>query len=158
MALAAADGQLTVRELAEREALPEPTVAKVVHRLRRAGLVRAERGRNGGYSLARPADELTLAAVLEPFDSSLADGSFCRTMSRDGTPCTHLSRCGLRPIWRNLTELIGDFLSGITLADLLADRGGSHRPGQGGYTAQLPLEAGTACHPGPAARTRSARG
>lgn len=122
MALAAADEQLTVRELAEREALPEPTVAKVVHRLRRAGLVRAERGRNGGYSLARPAAELTLATVLGAFDSSHGDDGFCQRMSRDGAPCTHLNGCGLRPVWRGLTELIGDFLSGITLADLLQGR------------------------------------
>jgi DNA-binding IscR family transcriptional regulator len=46
MSLALSGSQLTIRELAEREGLPDTTVAKVVGRLRRAGLVEAERGRD----------------------------------------------------------------------------------------------------------------
>ena len=61
MSLAADGGQLTIRELAAEEALPDTTVAKVIGRLRQAGLVEAARGRNGGYSLTRSAGEITLA-------------------------------------------------------------------------------------------------
>ena len=45
--LAADGGRLNIRELAQLEAIPEATVAKVISKLRRAGLVCAERGRNG---------------------------------------------------------------------------------------------------------------
>jgi len=70
--LAASGGQLTTRELAEREGLPEATVSKVVLRLRRAGLVEASRGRRGGYTLARPPAEITLLEVIETIEGPVA--------------------------------------------------------------------------------------
>ncbi len=79
--LAAAGGQLTIRELAEREGIPEATVAKVIARLRAAGLVRAARGRNGGYALAEPASAITIARIVEAFDERLYDPGFCDRMA-----------------------------------------------------------------------------
>jgi Rrf2 family protein len=120
MRLAESGRQLTIRELAEIEALPEPTVAKVIARLRRAGVVNAERGRNGGYSLTMPAEEITIARIVEAFDERVYDPGFCERMSPGEEACSHSSACGLRPVWRGLTAVIGDFLAGITVADVLA--------------------------------------
>jgi len=117
--LATDGGQLTIRELAEREQLPEPTVAKVVGRMRRAGVVTAERGRNGGYSLAFTPDRITIARVVEAFDERVFDHSFCDRMSPGALACAHSSSCGLRPVWHSLTEVVGSFLSGITVADVI---------------------------------------
>lgn len=139
MSLAVSNSQLTIRELAEREDLPETTVAKITARLRQAGVVRAERGRNGGYSLAEPADELTLARVVEAFDERVYDGSFCGRMSPGRSQCTHTSGCGLRPVWRSLTELIGGYLSGITVDDIINRRPGHTAPAAG---CELPLAIG----------------
>jgi len=121
--LAATGGQLTVRELAEREGLPEPTVAKVVSRLRRAGLVEACRGRRGGYTLARPADELSLDQVVAACAGRAFDRSFCTRMSPDGGDCIHAAGCGLKPVWRNLEVVIASFLARITVADIAGGRG-----------------------------------
>lgn len=127
MCLAADGGQLTISELATREGLPEPTVAKVVGTLRRAGLAEAARGRNGGYRLAQPAEDLTLAHVVAAFDDSLYDATFCQRMKGENGRCLRQTRCGLRPVWRGLTEVIGRFLSEITVADVI----GSHEAGSG---------------------------
>jgi cysteine desulfurase len=118
--LAERETQLTVRELADREGLPETTVAKVISRLRRAGVVTAERGRKGGYSLARPADALTLASVVGAFETRVFDSRFCQRMTPGDGSCTHAASCGLRPVWRGLTAVIGAFLSKITIADIIA--------------------------------------
>jgi Rrf2 family protein len=117
--LAAEGGQLTIRELADQEHLPETTVAKVVGRLRRAGVVSAERGRNGGYALTSPAKQITIARVVEAFDERIYDPAFCDRMSPGEETCAHSSSCGLRPVWRGLTAVIGDFLAGITVADVI---------------------------------------
>ncbi len=117
--LAADGGQLTIRELAERERLPEPTVAKVIGRLRRSGIVAAERGRNGGYALDRPAAELTVASVVGAIDEGMYDPSFCDRMTPGAAACARTSSCGIRPVWRGLTAVIGEFLNGITIADLI---------------------------------------
>jgi Rrf2 family iron-sulfur cluster assembly transcriptional regulator len=118
--LALESGQLTIRELAVSEQLPEPTVAKVIGRLRRSGVVRAERGRNGGYSLTTPAEEITIARVVEAFDERVYDLAFCDRMSPGDEACANTASCGLRPVWRGLTTVIGEFLAGITVADVVA--------------------------------------
>ncbi len=117
--LASEGGQLTIRELADQEHLPEATVAKVVGRLRHAGVVTAERGRNGGYALTHPADQITIARVVEAFDERIYDPAFCDRMSPGNESCAHSTSCGLRPVWRGLTAVIGDFLAGITVADVV---------------------------------------
>ena len=117
--LAQAERQLSVRELAELEHLPEPTVAKVLGRLRKAHIVTAERGRNGGFSLASPAEKITLLAITQALDRPLFDASFCHQRGPESTPCSHIEGCTLRPVWRGLSAQIGGFLSSLTVEDLL---------------------------------------
>ncbi len=124
--LAREGGQLTTRELADIEGLPETTVSKVVAQLRRAGLVEAERGRNGGYSLIGAAHDITLDRVVEAFDTRIFDRDFCTRMNA-GESCTHDADCGLRPVWRGLGTLIGNFLAGLTVADLVRGPAAAHR-------------------------------
>jgi Rrf2 family protein len=133
--LAAEGGQLTIRELADREGIPETTVAKVIAKLRSSDVVHAERGRHGGYALTEPAERLTVARVVEAFDERLYDPGFCDRMTPGEAACSRASSCGLRPVWRGLTSVIGDFLAGITVADVLT--GGPH-----GDRASLPVVAG----------------
>lgn len=121
MSLAVSGDQLTIRELAEREDLPDTTVAKIVGRLRHAGLVDAVRGRNGGYTLTRPATEISLANVVNALESEVFSSDFCRTMSPGDGPCAKSVDCGLKPVWRGLGAVIGNFLDGITVADVVAD-------------------------------------
>ncbi len=120
--LAEASGQLSVRELAELEHLPEPTVAKVLGRLRRERVVRAERGRNGGFALAAPAEHIDLLTITRALDRPLYDASYCHQPAHasHGQPCDHIGRCTLRPVWRGMARLVDDFLSSITLADVAA--------------------------------------
>ena len=125
MSLALSGDQLTIRELAEREDLPDTTVAKIVGRLRRAGLVEAVRGRNGGYTLTRSADEISLSQVVSAFEAQVFSSDFCNTMSPGDGICAKSADCGLRPVWRGLRNVIGNFLDGITVADIVAGGKGS---------------------------------
>jgi Rrf2 family protein len=120
MSLAATGGQQTIRELAASEGLPDTTVAKVIGRLRRTGLVEAARGRNGGYSLTRPAGEITLAEVVSTFDVDVFDSEFCDRMSPGAGGCARGADCSLKPVWRGLRTVIGNFLDNISVADVVA--------------------------------------
>jgi len=126
MSLAVSGDQLTIRELAEREDLPNTTVAKIVGQLRRAGLVEAVRGRNGGYTLTRSAEEISLATVVSAFETEFFSSDFCHTMSPGSGLCVKSAGCGLKPVWRDLRSVIGNFLDGITVADIAAGGGRSH--------------------------------
>jgi Rrf2 family protein len=122
MSLAISGDQLTIRELAEREGLPDTTVAKIVARLRGAGLVEAVRGRNGGYTLTRPAGKISVGDVVVAFDGEVFSSDFCITMSPGDGPCIKSEGCGLKPVWRGLRLVVADFLDGISVADLVAGR------------------------------------
>src|SRR5512139_1183496 len=70
--LARASGTLTAHELAGRSRVPLPTVSKLAKELSKAGLVISHRGRNGGYGLARPAEQISVAEIVEALEGPIA--------------------------------------------------------------------------------------
>ncbi len=122
--MAPTGGQLSIRELAATEGLPETTVAKVISKLRESKIVTAERGRNGGYSLCGYPEDLTIAMVVNAFDSKVYGPDFCTRMTPGEERCANEFDCGLRPVWHGLTAVIGDFLSNITVADIIGGAAG----------------------------------
>lgn len=118
--LAQAGSQMTLPELSEKEDLSEALVAKVLGKLRQGGVVRAARGRNGGYELAHPPSSLTIADILRALDQPLLQGCFNKDAAATaaGTCCPHGKDCGLRPVWRRIEAQISEVMERITLADL----------------------------------------
>ena len=122
MRLAAHGGQMTAGELARVETLPEPTVGKLLHRLRQGEVVSAVRGRRGGYGLARPPEDLTVADVLTALGQPPVGGNPCaESPSAFGSDevCEHAGHCGLRPVWSHIGKLVDEELARTTLNDLL---------------------------------------
>jgi Rrf2 family iron-sulfur cluster assembly transcriptional regulator len=108
-------------ELAAAEGIAVPFAAKVLLRLRRAGLVVATRGRNGGYTLAAPPEEITVLRILKALGKPLFDSTFCHEHgSPDAADCSRLTDCSLRPVWAHLDALLGRFFGQTTLAELAA--------------------------------------
>ena len=108
-------------ELAGTEGIAPPFAAKVLLGLRRAGLVVATRGRNGGYALAAPPEQITVLRILKALGKPLFDSTFCREHgSPDATDCSRLTDCSLRPVWAHLDALLSRFFEQTTLADLVA--------------------------------------
>src|SRR5512146_230670 len=62
----------TAGDLAERSGVPIPTVSKILKELSKAGIVVSHRGRRGGYTLSRPADQISVAAVIEALEGPVA--------------------------------------------------------------------------------------
>ena len=117
--LAGAGRRMSSSELAAAEGLPEPTVAKVLGELRRAGVVVSSRGRNGGYELATRPGATDLRTVLGAVGTPLFDGSLCRGDDNGGCACIRNDDCGIRPVWRHLERVIDASLRTITLADMV---------------------------------------
>jgi len=122
MRLAVVDRQVTLAALAEYEELPEPTVAKLLGMLRRAGVVAAVRGRNGGYVLAAGPGEISAAEVIGAVSNEAAFGYPCR--DGNGRPdCSRSNNCGLRPVWQHLESRVNWVLRQTSIADLVAREG-----------------------------------
>lgn len=110
-----ADTVQSAAGLAERTGLEAPTVAKVLKPLAQAGLVQAFRGTNGGYRLARPAEDITLVEIVEAIEGPLA---MTDCSVHDGH-CGIEHSCGARANWRRINDVVADALRKVSLADML---------------------------------------
>ena len=124
------DAVLSAPELAERAGLEPPTVAKVLKPLAAAGLVSGFRGANGGYRLARPAEAISLIAIVEAMEGPLG----MTECSVSGGQCGIEHSCGVRANWRRINDVVADALRGISLAQMLAP---PQPPVRGQMAAQL---------------------
>jgi len=116
--LARGGGQMTLAEIAGAEQLPQPTVTKLLAQLRQGGVVRTVRGRHGGYELARPAGNISVAEVMTSLGRPLLVGSECTPDDPLDTVCPHVGDCGLRSVWQALSDRITRVLEGTSLGDL----------------------------------------
>jgi len=114
LSLREGDGRLLLREIADAQGLPARYLERLTIALRRAGLLQAERGPNGGYRLARPAEQITVQEVLEAIEGPLALLECVDTP----TACGRSDACAAQVLWASVTRAIGDVLSQTTLADL----------------------------------------
>lgn len=104
----------TAAALAERTRVALPTVSKVLKQLQRKGLVSSMRGLHGGYQLARPAAQITAAAVLDALEGPVA-----LTDCAAGAGCCSLERtCHVSHTWQRLNVAIRCALADVTLAQL----------------------------------------
>jgi Rrf2 family transcriptional regulator, cysteine metabolism repressor len=125
LAVADADVPIKLEELARRTAVPQSVLEQVMPTLRTAGIVRSERGANGGYRLNRSPEEITLERVVRLFQGQLAPiGCATRTQPE---PCPMTLECSLRFIWEEVRDATIAILARTTFADLAARAGGAWR-------------------------------
>ena len=109
-------GPTSVRDIAERTALPQPYLEQILLALKGAGLVRSKRGVGGGYVLARSPDEIRLSEVLAAVDGPISLGDFGEP-HQDGS-CDHEGQCVLFAIWKLAGGHMRQLLDGFTLASV----------------------------------------
>jgi Rrf2 family protein len=115
--LAAASGRrVTGEQLVGAQDIPGNFIETILTQLRRAGLVRSQRGADGGFWLARPASEISLADIIRA-----VDGQF---LSAHGEPPENVTYPGpaepLRRVWIALRAFGPSVLETVTLADIVA--------------------------------------
>ncbi|HEU4400606.1 MAG TPA: Rrf2 family transcriptional regulator [Candidatus Polarisedimenticolia bacterium] len=115
---------LTLGEIAREEGLTVPHVAKLISRLRKAGLVRSVLGRTGGYTLARDASGVSVSEVLAALGGKLYDTDYCTKFSGDLAICTHMGDCSLRSLWGVLETLLDRVLKQTKLSELVRSEQG----------------------------------
>jgi Rrf2 family protein len=117
LALAYPSGQSRkIREVVAEMGVPQTFASQILADLVRAGLASSRAGKDGGYRLARPPEEISLLEVVEAGEGPLRAE---RCALGDG-PCRWEAVCPLHETWRTATEALRDVLAGTTLADLAA--------------------------------------
>jgi len=115
------EGQsLTIPEIGRLQGLSPANVAKLMAILRKAGFVEATRGQNGGYSLARPADQIVVGEVLAALGGRLYEEGFCDRFVRSGKDCSCTVSCALRALWSRVQQAVDGVVNRVTVADILS--------------------------------------
>jgi Rrf2 family iron-sulfur cluster assembly transcriptional regulator len=110
---------VTLAEIAARQQISQAYLEQLFARLRRRGLVTAHRGPGGGYRLARPADETSVADVVTAVDEPLRAircGGGIKGCMKDG------ARCLTHDLWEETGRQIRDYLASVSLADVVSGR------------------------------------
>ena len=114
--LAAADGPRTVEQLSDAQRLPNKYLESILGELRRDGLLRSQRGPEGGYRLARSPAQISIADVIRALDGELANvrGSRPENLTYVG------AAAALQEVWIALRASERAILEGVTLADVVS--------------------------------------
>lgn len=114
LALHYAQGAVTLSEIASRQGISLSYLEQLFARLRRSGLVDSVRGPGGGYNLALAPGEISIAEIILAINENI-DATRCGGDKN----CDGEERCLTHYLWEDLSQRIHEFLSGITLADLV---------------------------------------
>lgn len=128
-------GPTSVRDIAERTAIPQPYLEQILLALKGAGLVRSKRGVGGGYVLARPPAEIRISEILAAVDGPISLGDFGEP-HQDGA-CDHEGQCVLLAIWQLAGNEMRRLLDGFTLQHVADAANGAAPWPDAAYTAGI---------------------
>jgi Rrf2 family iron-sulfur cluster assembly transcriptional regulator len=114
LALHYEQGAVTLSDIARRQGISLSYLEQLFARLRRNGLVDSVRGPGGGYNLAMPPAQISVAQIVIAINENI-DATRCGGEKN----CDGEERCLTHNLWEDLSDRIREFLSGITLADLV---------------------------------------
>ena len=105
---------VSVRDIAERTALPQPYLEQILLSLKGAGIVRSKRGVGGGYMLSRKPEDIKLSDIVSAVDGPITAGDFGEPHT--GGACDHEGQCVLLAVWGHVGIQMRELLDSFTLA------------------------------------------
>ncbi len=111
------DEYVALQHIADKENISMKYLESIIVLLSKAGLLDGRRGKNGGYRLCRPAEEYTALEILILTEGALAPVT---CLESEINTCERAGHCHTLPMWEGLRKVINEYLSGVTLADLVS--------------------------------------
>ena len=116
MAKMGKDGALvSIHNLSEAEQISSVFLEQIFFKLKKAGIVNSVRGPGGGFSFARPLEDISVKEILDAAGEELEAGPCDKHLEE----CDRISSCISHRVWITVSDLIIQYLSGLTLAGLL---------------------------------------
>ncbi|RVU38075.1 Rrf2 family transcriptional regulator [Hwanghaeella grinnelliae] len=113
-----ADRPVALADIARRQEISLSYLEQLFAKLRKGGAVRSVRGPGGGYMLARPADQLRISDIVVAVDEPIR-ATRCTPTSPEGC-MNNKTRCITHHLWEGLSLQIFEYLSSVTVADVLS--------------------------------------
>ena len=119
LAESSAGGFVAMKGVAERQQISRKYLERILPLLVDQQLVEGVRGKGGGYRLTREPEDYSIGEILRAAEGDLAPVA---CLVKGAPPCPRVSECRTLPLWRELDELIDNYLDGKTLADLMVKK------------------------------------
>lgn len=110
-------GPISVVDIAERQGISAAYLEQLLAKLKKAGLLLSVRGPGGGYQVGRPLDEINVSHII----TAVGDGVDA-TRCHGAGDCQDGHMCLTHDLWSDLSGEIDNFLTGISLADLVGSK------------------------------------
>ncbi len=111
-----ADGYASLKDIADSQHISVKYLESITAELYRAGLVESRRGRCGGYRLASSPSEISIYSVFKAVEGTV---SAVACLDHDNILCGREEHCVGYPLWLSLQKVIDDYLSTVTLDDVI---------------------------------------
>ncbi|MDR0914618.1 MAG: Rrf2 family transcriptional regulator [Oscillospiraceae bacterium] len=105
-----------LKEIAERQNISKQYLEQIVSLLNTSNIIRANRGKQGGYQLAKKPTQITVGQVLRITEGSLAPVA---CLDDETNLCERASFCRTLPMWQGLNKVITDYLDSVNLQSML---------------------------------------
>jgi Rrf2 family protein len=125
---------VSARDIAGRYTLPAELLAKILQKLARSGLLNSSPGPTGGYTLARPAEEITVGAVLQAVEGY---PGLTRCLRADHSDCDQAKRCTVRRPLERINARVLTMLDDIPVSELARDLTTSGTAGSGAQALRM---------------------
>jgi len=110
------EGFIPLKDIAERQDISKQYLEQIISIINSSGALRANRGKQGGYMLAKEPSAYTVGQILRITEGNLAP-IVC--LEDKVNQCERVKKCKTLSMWKGLYKVISDYLDGITLQDLL---------------------------------------
>lgn len=110
------EGYIALKDIAERQNVSKKYLEQIVPLMNKSGFLRTNRGYQGGYMLAKSADEYTVGDILRVTEGSIAPVS---CLDYEPIECPRAEECMTLDVWKGLYKVITQYLDGITLQDII---------------------------------------
>jgi Rrf2 family cysteine metabolism transcriptional repressor len=114
------EGNVVLKSIAERQGISESYLEQLFAALKKAKIIKSERGSQGGYSLAHDPENITVGDILRALEGSLAPTD-CVTDNSNTRHCGNQDLCVSRSVWERIRDGINNVVDNITLKELVED-------------------------------------
>lgn len=116
------EGYVALKDIAERQDISKKYLEQIVPLLNKSGLLRTNRGYQGGYMLTKEPKEYTVGEILR-----VTEGNLCPVACLQYEPntCPRAEECATLYIWQGLQKTINEYLDGVTLQDIIDHSNGN---------------------------------
>lgn len=111
-------GVVPIQTISNEQNIPKKFLEQILNDLKRTGAIESKRGIAGGYRLARPPQDITLASIIRHLEGALAPISCVSERFYEKCSCPNEARCAIRNVMKEVREKVVEIMEHVSVADL----------------------------------------